>query len=39
MLPGILGTKIGMTHIVFTDEGKMVPPSQSFRLDRCSSHN
>ncbi len=24
MLPGILGTKIGMTH-VFTDEGKMVP--------------
>jgi large subunit ribosomal protein L3 len=24
MLPGILGTKIGMTHL-FTDEGKMVP--------------
>lgn len=24
MLPGILGTKIGMTH-VYTDEGKMVP--------------
>ena len=24
MLPGILGTKIGMTH-VFTDDGKMVP--------------
>ena len=24
MLPGILGTKIGMTHI-FTDEGKMIP--------------
>lgn len=24
MIPGILGTKIGMTHL-FTDEGKMVP--------------
>ncbi|MBX3119590.1 MAG: 50S ribosomal protein L3 [Fimbriimonadaceae bacterium] len=24
MLPGILGTKVGMTHI-FTDEGKMIP--------------
>lgn len=24
MVPGILGTKVGMTH-VFTDEGKMVP--------------
>src|SRR3984957_19852650 len=24
MLPGILGTKIGMTHL-FTEEGKMVP--------------
>lgn len=24
MLPGILGTKIGMTHI-FTDDGKMIP--------------
>src|SRR6185312_11152949 len=24
MLPGIIGKKIGMTH-VFTDEGKMVP--------------